>query len=113
MIKFLRDYITRGSSPESFESGQDVEGRSASSELHFVQRGIAAFVDGDGNLTDHEGRPMTAVPHGDDIGQAELGLERPRDRRAPPKKVVATRKPPAKRAEPRNKAAAKPKTAKA
>jgi len=61
MIKFLMDYRTRSASPESFTAGQVVKDRSESSERHFVVRGVAAFLDKKGRLTDIEGRPVTDV----------------------------------------------------
>jgi hypothetical protein len=59
-IKFLKDHVVQGVPVESFSTGQVVKDRSPESEMHFVRRGIAAFVDGEGNLTDHDGKAVSA-----------------------------------------------------
>lgn len=53
-IKFLQDY-TVGTPPEVFEAGQVVEDRGDASEAHFVRRGVAAYIDGEGVLRDIDG----------------------------------------------------------
>jgi hypothetical protein len=64
-IKFLTDHTVDGPPKEEFKSGQVVKDRSEASEMHFVRRGVAAFVGARGELTDHEGRgvgePVTAI----------------------------------------------------
>jgi hypothetical protein len=60
-IKFLRDHSVASVPPESFTEGQVVEDRSPESELHFVRRGVAAFVGEKGALFDHEGKPIAAA----------------------------------------------------
>lgn len=60
-IKFLKDHEVQSVPLEKFTAGQVVEDRDAASELHFVRRGIAAYVDGEGKLFDHEGREVAAA----------------------------------------------------
>jgi hypothetical protein len=59
-IKFLSDYSTRSNPPERFTAGQEVEGRSADSEAHFVKRGVAGYLV-DGELLDHDHKPIDVV----------------------------------------------------
>jgi hypothetical protein len=60
MIQFLQDYATSAVPPETFEAGQKVDGRSSESEMHFVKRGVAAYVTKDG-LVDADHRPIVAA----------------------------------------------------
>lgn len=57
-IKFLRDYTVQAPGGKSYKEGQTVKDLSDASELHFVTRGAAAYVEAKGKLTDHEGRAV-------------------------------------------------------
>ncbi|NJC33868.1 hypothetical protein GGR88_001342 [Sphingomonas jejuensis] len=58
MIKFLVDYTTKASEPEAFTAGSVIDGRPPASELHFVSRRVAAFLDAGGRLTDAFGKEL-------------------------------------------------------
>lgn len=60
VIKFLVDHETGSFQAEKFAKDQLVKDRDAASELHFVRRGLAAYVDDKGNLTDAEGKQIDA-----------------------------------------------------
>lgn len=80
-IKFLRDHIVDGPPREAFQRGQVVKDRNDASELHFVRRGAAAYLDEkSGKLTDHDGNPVTdPFPKGkakDDGGDQGDGLDK-------------------------------------
>lgn len=61
-IKFITDHIVDGPPREAFKEGQVVKGRSPDSEMHFVRRGVAGFLDEKkGTLTDHEGREIVSA----------------------------------------------------
>lgn len=75
MIKFLRSYSTKGVPPEHFTAGQEVTDRSEASERHFVVRGVAAFMDADGNLTDADHRPVVFVAPSPEAIEAAGGVE--------------------------------------
>lgn len=58
-IKFLRAHKVDGPPTETFDAGEIVKDRGEASELHFVRRGHAAFLDEkSGLLTDHEGNAV-------------------------------------------------------
>lgn len=56
-IRFLKDH-TVGQPAETFAHGEVVADRGDASEAHFVRRGIAAYQDAEGNLTDIDGNPV-------------------------------------------------------
>lgn len=70
MIKFLVDYKTKSAEPEAFTAGSVIDGRPPASELHFVSRRVAAFMDAGGRLTDAFGKevedPFAAIIDEDD-----------------------------------------------
>jgi hypothetical protein len=58
-IKFLRAHIVNGPPKLTFEGGQVVKDRDDASELHFVRRGHAAYLDEKtGKLTDQDGNDV-------------------------------------------------------
>jgi hypothetical protein len=80
-IKFLKDYAV-GTPPEVFEAGQVVENRGDASEAHFVRRGVAAYVDGDGVLRDMDGAVVFERPPLSDEAGATAPATTARSRRA-------------------------------
>jgi hypothetical protein len=72
-IKFLRDHRVDGPPVEEFKGGQVVKNRNDASELHFVRRGHAAYLDEkSGKLTDHEGNSVND-PFAKDAAPADDG----------------------------------------
>jgi len=101
-IKFLRDYATSALVPERFTAGQVVERETDESALHFVRRGVAAFVGEKGALIDHEGKAVdeeaTAIlvnvsdnrDGGEDAREAPLPDGTPQRASSGPGEVVTT-----------------------
>lgn len=57
-IKFLKDYRVKAPGGAAYHEGQEVKDLPPSSELHFVSRGAAGYIDQEGKLTDVDGREI-------------------------------------------------------